>query len=413
MDQQIFKALGIALLLGLLVGLQREWGKHRLAGIRTFTLITLFGAASTLLARDFGGLVVAASLVAVVGLLITGNWMAESSGNPPQAGQTTEMAALVMFIVGAMLMAGYTLPAVVLGGATAVLLHLKERLQTAVGKLSDTDVRAVFQFVLLALVILPLLPNSTYGPYDVLNPFKVWLMVVLIVAISLSGYLAYRMVGVRGGTVLAGILGGFIASTATTVSYARQCAVNPKVIGTASVVIVIASTIVVIRVAIEIGVVAGGLLSSLLPPFAAFFVFMVAASALLYHRMKLAATEPPMHSNPSQLTPAIIFGLLYAVMLMVVAFFEDYFGDQAIYVAAAISGLTGVDALTLSVAELYNLGRIEDGTAWRSIMIATMANLTFKAVAAGALGGRKLFVAVSTVFAATIAVGVAIVMLWP
>lgn len=413
MDQQIFNAFGIALLLGLLVGLQREWDKHPLAGIRTFTLITVFGAASALLARDYGGLLVAASLIAVVALLITGNWMAENGNQDAESGQTTEIAALVMFAVGAMLMSGYTLPAVVLGGATAVLLHLKERLQSAIVRLSASDARAIFQFVLIALVILPLLPDKEYGPYAVLNPFKVWLMVVLIVAISLCGYLAYRFVGVRGGALLAGVLGGFISSTATTVSYARQCAEHPKAIGTAAMVIVIASTIVMVRVAIEIAAVAGGLLKSLLPPLIILFVFMLSASAWLYYRMQQAHTEPPAHGNPSQLKPAIFFGLLYAVVLFVVAFVDDQFGHKAIYVAATISGLTDVDALTLSVAELYNQQRIEDGMAWRAILIATLSNLAFKAGAAGVLGGRKLFAVVGTVFAATIALGAGLILVWP
>ena len=413
MDQEIFEALGIASLLGLLVGLQREWDRHPLAGIRTFTLITLFGSISALLAQEYGGWIIAASLVAVAGLLITGNWMAENGAEESPSGQTTEIAALVMFGVGAMLVSGFTLPAVVLGGATAVLLHMKDRLQTAIGQLSVTDVRAIFQFVLIALVILPILPNRTYGPFDVLNPYKIWLMVVLIVAISLSGYLAYRMIGVRGGTILGGILGGLISSTATTVSYARQASGNPKAAGTASLVIVIASTIVMVRVGIEVAAVARDMLASLVPPFAVVLVFLVVISGFLYLRMQQAETEPPSHSNPSQMKPAIVFGALYALVLFVVAFFNEQFGSQAIYVAATISGLTDVDALTLSVAELFNQQRVSDGTAWRAILIATMSNLAFKAGAAGVLGGRKLFAIIGPAFAATILLGIAIVVFWP
>ncbi len=413
MEQDILKALSIALLLGLLVGLQREWDKHPLAGIRTFTLITLFGAISALLAQDFGGWIIAASLLAISGLLITGNWMAENGDEASPAGQTTEVAALLMFAVGAMLMSGHTVPAVVLAGTTAVLLHIRERLHSAIGKLSVTDVRAIFQFVLIALVILPLLPDQAFGPYDVLNPFTIWLMVVLIVAISLSGYLAYRIVGVRGGSILGGALGGLISSTATTVSYARQCKTNPKAVGTASLVIVIASTVVIIRVAIEVAAVARGLLVELIPPFTVVFAFLFAISALLFYRMQQAQTQPPVHSNPSQLKPAMIFGALYAVVLLLVAFVDDQFGDQAIYIAATISGLTDVDALTLSVAELYNQQRVVDDTAWRAILVATLSNLGFKAVAAGMLGGRKLFAIVGTAFAATIILGIAIVLFWP
>ena len=413
MNEEVFKALGIALSLGLLVGLQREWDRHPLAGIRTFTLITLFGSVSALLAAEYGGWIIAASLVAVAGLLITGNWMTENGNEDAPVGQTTEIAALVMFAVGAMLVAGYTLPAVVLGGATAVLLHLKDRLQSAVGQLSGTDVRAIFQFVLIALVILPLLPDRTYGPFDVLNPYKIWLMVVLIVAISLSGYLAFRLVGVRGGSVLGGILGGLISSTATTVSYARQASGNPKAVGTAALVIVIASTIVMVRVAIEVAAVARGMLGSLVPPFVVVFLFLVAISGFLYFRMQQTETKPPSHNNPSQLKPAIAFGALYALVLFVVAFFNEQFGSQAIYIAATISGLTDVDALTLSVAELFNQERVSDGTAWRAILIATLSNLAFKAGAAGVLGGRKLFAIVGPAFGATIVLGVAVIFFWP
>lgn len=413
MEAEIFKPLGIALGLGLLVGLQREWDKHPLAGIRTFTLITLLGAIAALLARDFGGWIVAAALLGLAGLLITGNWMAENGQHDAPVGQTTETAALVMFCVGAMLVAGHTIPAVVLGGTTAVLLHLKDRMETLVGSLSASDVRAIFQFVLIAMVILPLLPNQTYGPYDVLNPFKIWLMVVLIVGISLSAYVAYRIVGVRAGSILGGILGGLISSTATTVSYARQSKGHPKAVGTASLVIVIASTIVLIRVAIEIAAVARGLLPQLVPPFAVLFMLMAAISAWLYFRMQQSALKPTEHSNPSQLKPAIVFGVLYALVLLLVAFVRDHFGDNAIYVAALISGLTDVDALTLSVAELFNQERVEGDTAWRAILLATLSNLAFKAGAAGVLGGAALFQIVGPAFGVTIVAGLAVIFLWP
>jgi uncharacterized membrane protein (DUF4010 family) len=318
-----------------------------------------------------------------------------------------------MFGVGALLVAGYTMPAVVLGGATAVLLHSKPRLQRLVGSLSDTDARAIFQFVLLALVILPLLPNETYGPYDVLNPFKIWMMVVLIVGISLVAYVAYRIVGARAGSILGGIFGGLISSTATTVSFARQGKRDPGAVGTAALVIVIASTIVLVRVVIEIAAVARGLLPELVLPFGAIFVLMAGISAWLHFRLRQGNAQAPEHGNPSQLKPAIVFGALYGVILLLVAFVKDYFGDRAIYAAAVISGLTDVDALTLSVAELFNQDRVSGDMAWRSILLATLSNLAFKAGAAGVLGGSKLFRIVGPAFGATIAAGLGVIFLWP
>ena len=414
MEADAFRALGIALGLGLLVGLQREWGdEHRLAGIRTFALITLLGAITALLARDYGGWIVAAGLLALAGLLITGNWLLNRGQAEVSAGQTTETAALVMYGVGALLVADYTMPAVVLGGATAVLLHSKQRLRRLVGNLSDTDARAIFQFVLIALVILPLVPDETYGPYDVLNPFKVWMMVVLIVGISLVAYVAYRIVGARAGSILGGIFGGLISSTATTVSYARQCKSNPGAVGTASLVIVVASTVVLVRVAIEIAAVASALLPAMALPFGAIFVLMAAICAWLYLRLNQSQAEAPMHGNPSQLKAAIVFGGLYALVLLLVAFVRDQFGDRAIYAAALISGLTDVDALTLSVAELYNQERVSSDIAWRAILLATLSNLGFKAGAAGLLGGMQLFRIVGPAFIATIAAGLGVIVLWP
>jgi len=413
LEFEIFQSLGIALLLGLLVGLQREWDKHPLAGIRTFTLITLLGAISALLAEHFGGWILASSLVAVAASLVTGNLMQERGNEKAEPGQTTEIAALVMFGVGALLIAGYTLPAVVLGGATAVLLHLKNRLHSAIGKLSPDDVRAIFQFTLIALVILPLLPNRTYGPFDVLNPYKIWLMVVLIVAIGMSGYLAYRMLGARGGTILGGLLGGLISSTATTVSYARQSAAHPQARGAAALAIVVASTIVLLRIGIEVAVVSRGLLDVLVPPMIVISLFLVGISAVLFFRMRQADAELPTHTNPSQLKPAMVFGGLYALVLLLIALVDDRYGSEAIYGAAVISGLTDVDALTLSVAELVNQQRVVDDIAWRAIFIGMLSNLAFKAGIAGVLGGRKLFAVVGPVFAATIGLGTLIVLFWP
>lgn len=415
MEAEAYKALGIALGLGLLVGLQREWDdQHRLAGIRTFALITLLGAITALLARSYGGWVVAAGVVALAGLLITGNWLLLQRNDPEATGgQTTEVAALVMYGVGALLVAGFTMPAVVLGGATAVLLHSKSRFERFIDNMSDTDARAVFQFVLLALVILPLVPNRAYGPYAVLNPFKVWLMVVLIVGISLVAYVAYRIVGARAGAILGGVFGGLISSTATTVSYARQCRGNDTAVPAASLVIVVASTVVLVRVAIEIAAVARELLPAVLLPFGIVFALMTAISVALYLRLHRTHADVPLHGNPSQLKAAIVFGALYAGILLLVAFVGDRFGDRAIYLAALISGLTDVDALTLSVAELYNQERVPRELAWRAILLATLSNLAFKAGAAGMLGGMGLFRIVGPAFAATIAAGLGVIFLWP
>src|SRR5688572_23766628 len=214
-----FVTLAISLGLGLLIGLQRERSEARLGGIRTFPLISLFGTVCGLLAAQFAWPVLVAGFVVVFGVLALANVIKLRETTLPEAGQTTEVAALLTFALGVYLVEGDRSVAFVVAGVTVVLLHLKEPMHRFVDRMGDKDMAAIIQFVVISLIILPLLPNRTFGPYNVLNPFDIWRMVVLIVAISLVGYVVYKTAG-RVGTISGGILGGLISSTATTVSYA-------------------------------------------------------------------------------------------------------------------------------------------------------------------------------------------------
>lgn len=402
----------IALGLGLLVGMQREWKASSIAGIRTFPLITLLGAVLAILAEPFGGWVVAAGLVGVAAMLFIGN-IARMGQGEPNPGLTTEMAALVMFSVGAALVAGLTELAVIIGGVVAVLLHWKEPLHTFVRRIGERDIRAVIQLVLIALVILPALPNQAYDPYEVLNPFKIWLMVVLIVGISLVAYVIYRMLGARTGAIVGGILGGFISSTATTVSYARNTREHAALAPLAALVILIASTIVNVRILIEIGIVAPQLLPVAAPPMGVMLGLMTILCLLMVLRVGRREAENLTYGSPTQLRAALIFGALYAIVIFAVAAAKEHFGTRGIYILAGISGLTDVDAITLSTAELFNAGQVTAETAWRVILLASMSNLVFKAAAAGILGNLRLLVWVAILFGISLAGGGLLLAFWP
>ena len=241
-DLIVLQQLAIAFGLGLLLGLQRERAESSIGGIRTFPLIAIFGTICAQLEKSFGGWVIAAGLLALVAIVIYSNFAKMKSG-AIDPGMTTEVAALLLYGLGAYVVVGNMVIAVVVGGAMAVLLHFKKPLHELAGAIGEHDMRAIMQFVLLSLVILPVLPNQDLGPYGVWNPFQIWLMVVLIVGISLSGYIAYKILGARAGTLLAGILGGLISSTATTVSYARRTAENASLASLAAFVIMIASCV--------------------------------------------------------------------------------------------------------------------------------------------------------------------------
>lgn len=400
--------LVLALALGLLVGFQRQWAAKRLAGIRTFPMITAFGMLAAALARDFGGWVLAGGLVALAAVLWAGN-----TGPDDETGITTEVSVLVMFAVGALVAQGAFALAVVTTGAVAVLLHWKRPLHEFVGRVGEEDLRSVMRLVLIGLVILPALPNESFGPYQVLNPFQIWLMVVLIVGLSLGGYLAHRLAGDRVGALLAGVLGGLISSTATTVSQARASRQAPGQVPSALLVIVVASTVVFLRVFVLAGIVAPSVLRALIPPLLAMFGLMALLSLIAFGITRRRLGEATLEHAPSDMRAAVAFGALYAVVLLAVAVARQHFGLEGLYPVAALSGLTDVDAITLSTVQLIHTGRLEPELGWRLILIGALANLVFKGAAAVALGNPKLRPSLLTLFGAALAGGVTLLLVWP
>ena len=409
---EVFYHLGISLGLGLLVGLQRERSDSRLAGFRTFPLITILGTVSSLLSLTFGGWIVALGLVALAGIIIAGNLAAQKTGEV-DPGLTTEAAVLLMYCIGAYLPVGHAAVAVALGGGVAVLLHLKPQMHSLAAKIGDQDFTAIMQFVVITLVILPVLPNRTFGPYQVWNPHKIWLLVVLIVGISLAGYVVYKLFGERAGAVIGGILGGLISSTATTVSYARRAKQSPEMAGLAALVISIASTVVFARVLVIVGIVAPGILREVAPPLAAVLLVLAAfvVAMLLSNRHK--RTGMPSQGNPTELESAIMFAVLFAVVLLAVAAAKENFGDRGLYVVGVLAGLTDVDAITLSTVQLVQDGKLGADTAWRVIVAASMSNVVFKAATAAVLGNRQLLTKVGPFFGTALLTGALILVFWP
>jgi uncharacterized membrane protein (DUF4010 family) len=410
---EIFVSLGVALGMGLLVGFQRERTQERLAGFRTFPLIALSGALAGHVGRwTEAAWVLPAGLLGLVAIVVTGN-LGQWRQGEPDVGITTEVAAVVMFLVGATAAVGPIAAAVVMGGVVAALLHFKRPMHALARRLTDEEVRALMRIVVIGLVILPVLPDRSYGPYDVLNPFRIWLMVVLIVGISVASYVLYKLADARAGTLLGGLLGGLISSTATTVSYARRAREDPDVARAAAVVLMVASTAVFARIFIEIGAAAPNLLRAVVAPLGAMAAVNVALSGVGFWLWGRIAAEPSGPHDPTQLRPALVFGVLYGVVVFAVAAAKANLGDVGLYAVAAFSGLTDIDAITLSVANLAEAGRISAETAWRAILLATVCNMGFKSALAFFLGGTALLVRIAPLFGASLATGVAILAWWP
>jgi uncharacterized membrane protein (DUF4010 family) len=303
---------------------------------------------------------------------------------------------------------------VVAGGVLAILLFVKERLHTWIARLQDQDLSAIMTFVGISLVILPLLPDQTFGPLDVLNPRGIWLMVTLIVGISVVGYFIYKFAGQKAGIVSGGLLGGLISSTATTVSYARRTR-DGALPRAAAFVIVSASAVSLFRVLVEIGVVIPGYLPVMMLPIALVLLLLAALALVIYflaipEEFGEAGTYP---GSPDQLRSALAFGVLYGLILLAVAFVKKEFGDSALYGLAVVSGLTDVDAITLSLSELIRQDRLEAASGWRLILLACLSNLGFKGAIVLALGSRKLGRWIAISFGLAIGAGLLIIWLWP
>lgn len=402
----------IALGLGLLVGLQKERTIHPLAGLKTFGLASLLGALAGMLSSTLGVWIVVAGVIAVLGVLAIGNAI-QIRAKDATPGQTTEVALLVMYLIGALTVIGPRSVAIVLAGAVAMLLHLREELKGWVARMSDQDVRAIMQFAVISLVILPVLPNRSMGPFDVLNPRNIWWMVVLIVGINLVGYAAFRWFSDRGGTAVAGLLGGVVSSTATTFAYARNARSGDVTPYAAAIVIWLASAVVYVRILIEIGAVAPSFLSTAAPPVLVMLGAVALTSILLWTKASERPDADIQPKNPTHLRTAIVFGALYAGILLAVAAAEAYLGSTGLYATAVLSGLTDIDAITLSTSRLVASDRLEESVAWRLIVAASLSNLLFKFGVAWVLGGAKLARRLAWVAGAVTALGIGIIVLWP
>lgn len=414
MEWEIAQKLGLATGLGLLVGIQREWTKPHVAGVRTFTLLTVLGTVVGIFSENAGNWLIVATLLAVALMLVVGNFVKYVDEEDTDPGLTTQTAALVMYLVGVGIALDYRLLSIMVGGGTAVLLHWKERLHRFVQRLGKADLKAIIQLVLIALVILPILPNESYDPYEVLNPFEIWMMVCLIVGISLGGYIASKFLGARTGALVGGVLGGLISSTATSVSYARRTRQSPSQASLAAVVIMMASTIVFGRVLVEIAIVTPEIWMQIVWPLIAMMGWMLLITVTFFFtRGKQQADVAPQDEDPSEIRAAIVFGVLYAAVLFAVAAVKENFGTEALYAVATLSGLTDMDAITLSTAQMVKKDNLEVGVGWRMILVGAMSNLLFKGLAVGFLGARGLLWRIALLFTLSLAGGIVILILWP
>jgi len=417
---EVVRNFAIALFIGALVGLEREKKKaaehdQGLGGIRTFILFAMAGAVSAWLSSELGNAWIFIATIAGVTTMVVVGYFVQVQRDLASPGLTTEVAALLVCLLGGLTLFGYPGIAVALGIATSALLAFKAPIHGAVRKIGAEDLYAGLKLLIASFIVLPLLPNRTIDPLEVLNPYKLWLLVILISAISLVGYIAVRVLGTRRGTALTGVFGGLVSSTAVTLAFARQSMQRSARKGGLDVLaagILLAWVVMPIRILVEIAVVYAPLLPRLAAPLAAMGIVTVGLAFWLLRRG--AGEQAPGESevklsNPFSLTAAFKFALLFTLVLVVVGLVERYLPTQGLYVVAAMAGLTDVDAITLTLA-----GRARDTQdatiATSGIMIAAFANTLTKAGLVAALGAAPLRLLLLTSAGAIILAGGAVLL---
>ena len=381
----LLTSLGI----GLLMGLERERNPASRAGLRTFGLVAVFGTVCALIAESSGS-----PWIIAVGLVLVGSMMIAAYHSHPDErdpGTTSVIAILLCFSYGVMIWLGFRTPAVMLAIVTTALLYFKPELQSLSQNLTRRDLISILQFGVLSLVILPILPNRDLGPYAALNPAQIWWMVVLVSGVSLSGYAALRYFGQKHGAPLLGVLGGLASSTATTLIFSRHARTEPMLAALALVVILIANLIVPIRLGVVTMIVQPGVLPTLLPVLGSGLLAGLGIVAFAWHGLGAQDGLPELElRNPTEIRTAVSFGLIYALVLLFSAALSDYAGNKGVYAVALISGLTDVDAITLSSLRLFGMDKLSADETVTAILIAMLANLGFKLGIVAVVGGRQL-----------------------
>ncbi len=414
MDYEIVKSLALTLILGFLIGMQRTLTYiHRdekiFAGSRTFSMIALSGYLSGWLNEYilYFSLLVTAMFIFLFSL----SYVLKVQSFK-RWGMTTQISAILTFFLGLMVWFKLENYAIFIGVLIIVLLEMKPRLQRLETRISHTDINAVILLLVMSFIILPILPDEMVGPYKIFNPYKTWLMAVIIAAISFIGYVAIKILGQKHGVFLTGAAGGLISSTAVSISLSQMFDKRYRLLNNYAGGIAIACTFMYIRVLFEAFVIYPDLAFRLMPAYLGAALTGLLFSYYLYkHSVSadISFENPSISKNPLELSEALKFGLLFGIIYGAIAFVQTRYGNIGVYIVSFLSGITDVDAITLSLSQLAKDDKLSKIASMNGIVIASVTNSLVKLFIVYMLGGYKLGVKMTYFFILTLSVmGVAL-----
>jgi uncharacterized membrane protein (DUF4010 family) len=391
----------IAILIGVLIGIEREKRRDTeitIGGIRTFILMAMLGAVGGFLSSQFSSMWPLLVVLGVGSLTVVAGFLMDADERKGPIGLITELAAIAVILLAGLATLGHAALAVCLGIVVAALLAYKQPLHGLIDRIGWDDIFAGLRLLIATFIVLPLLPDQTIDPWQALNPRELWLLVVLISALSMVGYVATRWLGPGRGAVITGLTGGLVSSTAATLAFSRQSRESSGLhsayllaIGT-----LIAWTVMFARVVVIASAVYPALLRELAVSMAIMGLAGLAGVAALYwwDRRSQKSVEDGKDgsadiavSTPFSLTQAVKFALLYGAVLLLVKIVGNFERPEGLYLVAALAGLTDVDAITLSMSQYARGGGMQIATV--AIIIAALTNTAVKAGMAAAIGSAE------------------------
>lgn len=390
---ELFYRFGTALVIGILIGMERERAAElrdvRLfAGVRTIALLALVGCMGGLLSDITNSPWPLVAVIVSMGALGVAAYISMKS-----QGSTSEVAAFVAMLCGAISYYEYYSVAAAIGVVTTMLLSFKREMHSVAHNLTTQDVYSTLKFAAVTAIVLPILPDRSFGPppFDALNPYRIWLMVVFISAISFTGYVMMKLANPRNGIALTGLLGGLVSSTAVTLSFGRRSKADAALSPHFAVAITVAWSIMFLRVLVQIAALNPQLLGILWLPLIAAALVLGAYAFFLYRQRRDDLSQEVALVNPFELKPALTFGAVYALILLVSRTAQIYFGEVGIYVSSVFAGLADVNAITLSMAELSSQpGGMELGIAAEAVVLAVLSNTVVRSVMVFVTGAPAL-----------------------
>lgn len=399
----------VALGIGAVIGLERQFQATKentqgFAGIRTFIFLVLLGFIAALFYYLFSAGVYVALFIGVSILIASTYWVSASKGD---RGATTEFSSLLAFVLGSLIFAGFIEISLMITVLIVLVLSSKFRIQSIVGMITAEELYDFIRFVVIALLIFPFLPDQTYGPYDVLNPKEIGWVVILTSGLGFLGYILTKFLGAKKGILLGGIVGGLVSSTAVTWIYAKKSRENENLSASCATAILAASSIMFVRVLIWTFIFNKSLFNLLIPGIALLFVSAIGVTFYLFLKGKTKSiqnSEMPL-TKPLDLKGAVVFGIIYVVILLVVSYANENLGKSGTFISSAIAGFSDIDAITISISKLTGES-LKLGIGSIAILLAVISNTLVKmgiGIYAGSPELRKnLLIGYGTIFIAAV-----------